>query len=178
MGASPRRLPRPRNLQALPQRPNGKIRWSAPVLSDDGKYAVAAASSADNKDRWLVAIDPETGKTKVLDTLHDDAWVREAGTGFGSVSVQFLPDNKRVWFLSERDGWMHLYTLDLSLDGAKPKQLTEGKWEVSAADLSRDGRIFYVTTSEAHPGERHLYALPVDGGARDEDHVDGRFEPG
>ena len=88
-----------------------EIRWSMPVVSDDGKLAVASARSADNKDRWLVTLDAETGKTKVIDTLHDDAWVREAGIG-GS-AVEFLRDNKRVWFLSERDGWMHLYTLDV-----------------------------------------------------------------
>jgi dipeptidyl aminopeptidase/acylaminoacyl peptidase len=149
-----------------PSKAEREIRWSAPVASDDGKFVVASASSADNKDRWLVTIDPETGKTKVIDALHDDAWVREAGTGFGVPSVQFLPDNKRIWFLSERDGWMHLYTLDLSVDGAKPKQLTKGKWEVSSADLAHDGRNFYITTSEAHPGERHLYSVSVDGGAR------------
>ncbi len=97
-----------------PSKAEREIRWSAPVMSDDGKYVVAAASSADNKDRWLVSVDPETGKTKVIDALHDDAWVREAGTGPGAAVVEFLPDNKRVWFLSERDGWMHLYTLDLS----------------------------------------------------------------
>jgi dipeptidyl aminopeptidase/acylaminoacyl peptidase len=149
-----------------PSKAEREIRWSTPVASEDGRFVVAAASSADNKDRWLVTIDPETGKTKVIDALHDDAWVREAGTGFGAPSVQFLPDNKRIWFLSERDGWMHLYTLDLSLDAAKPKQLTEGKWEVSSADLAHDGRTFFITTSEAHPGERHLYSLSIDGGAR------------
>src|SRR5262249_52734308 len=78
----------------------------------------------------------------------------------------FLPDNKRVSFLSERDGWMHLYTLDVSTDGAQPKQLTSGKWEITASELSRDGKKFYITSTEAHPGERHLYTLPIDGGAR------------
>ena len=149
-----------------PSKAEREIRWSTPVASEDGTFVVASASSADNKDRWLVTVDPETGKTKVIDALHDDAWVREAGTGFGAPNVQFLPDNKRIWFLSERDGWMHLYTLDLSTDAAKPKQLTEGKWEVSSADLARDGRTFFITTSEAHPGERHLYSVPVDGGGR------------
>ena len=91
-----------------------EIRWSMPDVSDDGKLAVASARSADNKDRWYVAVDAETGKTRVVDTLHDEAWIREAGGGFGSAGVQFLPDNKRVWFLSERDGWMHLYTLDVT----------------------------------------------------------------
>ncbi len=141
-----------------------EIRWSMPVVSDDGLRAVASARSGDNKDRWLVTLDAETGKTTVIDTLHDDAWIREAGLG-GS-SVEFLRDNTRVWFLSERDGWMHLYTLDVTVEGARPSQLTSGKWEITAAELSRDGRRFYITSTEVHPGERHLYTLPIDGGDR------------
>jgi dipeptidyl aminopeptidase/acylaminoacyl peptidase len=142
-----------------------EVRWSMPAVSDDGKFVVAGARSADNKDRWFVTLDPDTGRTKVIDTLHDDAWVREIG-GFGGTNVEFLPDNRRVWFLSERDGWMHLYTLDVSAEGAKPKQLTEGKWEITAAELAADGRKFYITSTENHPGERHVYTLPVDGGPR------------
>ncbi|MBA2303047.1 MAG: S9 family peptidase [Acidobacteria bacterium] len=141
-----------------------EIRWSVPSVSQDGKLLVASARSADNKDRWFVTLDPATGKTKVIDTLHDDAWIRELG--FGGAGVEFLPDNKRVWFLSERDGWMHLYTLDVSADGARAKQLTEGKWEVTSVELAADGRKFYVTSTENHPGERHLYTVPLDGGAR------------
>jgi dipeptidyl aminopeptidase/acylaminoacyl peptidase len=143
------------------------IRWSMPVVSDDGKLVVASARSADNKDRWHVVLDPESGKTRVVDHLHDDAWVREAGGGggFAGGAVAFLPDNGRIWFLSERDGWMHLYTLDVSSEGAKPVQLTSGRWEVTSAEVARDGRKFYLTTSEVHPGERHLYTLPIDGGA-------------
>jgi dipeptidyl aminopeptidase/acylaminoacyl peptidase len=143
------------------------IRWSMPVVSDDGKYVVASARSGDNKDRWHVILDPESGKTRVIDLLHDDAWVREAGGGgFGAATVEFLPDNKAIWFLSERDGWMHLYTLDASVDGAKPVQLTSGRWEVASAEVARDGRKFYLTTSEEHPGERHLYSMPIAGGTR------------
>jgi dipeptidyl aminopeptidase/acylaminoacyl peptidase len=141
-----------------------EIRWSMPTISEDGKLVVAAARSADNKDRWFVTLDPDTGKTKVIDTLHDDAWVREVS--FGGASMEFLPDGKRVSFLSERDGWMHLYTLDVSVEGAKPKQLTQGRWEITSATLSRDGRKFYITSTENHPGERHLYTVSTDGGAR------------
>jgi dipeptidyl aminopeptidase/acylaminoacyl peptidase len=143
-----------------------EIRWSMPDVSDDGKLAVASARSADNKDRWYVAVDADTGKTRIVDTLHDAAWIREAGGGFGSSGVQFLPDNKRVWFLSERDGWMHLYTLDVSDTSAKAKQLTSGKWEIASASLARDEKKFYVTSTEQHPGERHLYTVPLEGGAR------------
>ena len=140
-----------------------EIRWSMPAVSDDGKVVVASARSSDNKDRWFVTLDPETGKTKVIDTLHDDAWIRELS--FGGSGIEFLPNSSRAWFLSERDGWMHLYTLDVA-EGAKPKQLTEGKWEITSAELSRDGKKFFITTTENHPGERHLYTVSVDGGAR------------
>ncbi len=148
-----------------PKKAERDVRWSMPSLSDDGQLAIAGVRSADNKDRWLVTIDPETGKTKVVDLLHDDAWVREGG-GPAAAPVQFLPGTHRAWFLSERDGWMHLYTLDAGQGDAKPKQLTSGNWEIAAAELSRDGKKFYLTTSEVHPGERQIYTMAVDGGAR------------
>src|SRR5687768_124890 len=149
---------------APPRKAEREIRWAMPVLSADGKLAVASARSADNKDRWYVTLDADTGKTRVIDTLHDDAWVREAG--FGASSIDFQPDNRRIWFLSERDGWMHLYTLDVTSENSKAVQLTQGKWEVTSAELAADGKKFYVTTTESHPGERHLYSLPADGGGR------------
>src|SRR5688500_3620809 len=61
---------------------------------------------------------------------------------------------------------MHLYTVDVSADGAKATQLTTGPWEVTDARLSADGTMFYITSTEVHPGERHAYVMSVDGGAR------------
>jgi dipeptidyl aminopeptidase/acylaminoacyl peptidase len=143
------------------------VRWGMAVLSDDGALAIAHVRAANNKDRWLVAVDPETGKVRVLDTLHDEAWVREVG-GFGPVDPSYglLPDQKHVWFLSERDGWMHLYTVDATAAQPAARQLTEGKWEIDDVELSADRKKFYITSTEAHPGERHIYAMPIEGGAR------------
>ena len=149
---------------STPRKAEREIRWSMPVVSTDGRHVVAGARSTDNKDRWYVTLDPDTGRTKVIDLLHDDAWVREAG--FGGGTVEFLPDDRRISFLSERDGWMHLYTLDVAAEGGKPLQVTSGTWEVMSAEVSRDGRRFFITTNEAHPGERHLYTVPVEGGDR------------
>jgi dipeptidyl aminopeptidase/acylaminoacyl peptidase len=144
-----------------------EVRWAMPSVSDDGKYAVAAARSTDNKDRWIAAVDPDTGKTRVLDRLTDEAWIRElGGGGFGTSTVEFLPDNKTIWFASERDGWMHLYSLDVTASRSEAKQLTSGKWEITNAELSPDRSKFYITSTEIHPGERHLFTMPVAGGAR------------
>jgi dipeptidyl aminopeptidase/acylaminoacyl peptidase len=139
--------------------PKRDVRWGNPMLSPDGRMAVTSVRAADNTERWLAAIDPASGKTKVLDHIKDDAWVRDGGQGW-------LPDGKRVWFLAEHGGWMHLHTVDTTAASPSRKQLTNGKFEVDVAELSPDGSTFYIQSNEAHPGERQIYAMSVDGGPR------------
>ena len=132
-----------------------QLQWS-----EDGKSAVLMARSADNKDRWVMLLDPATGKTKVLANVHDDAWVDGPGAG----TLGWLADNEHVYFESERDGWAHLYSV--SINGGEPTQLTSGQFEVSDVRLSRDKTTFFFTSSEGSPFERHLYSMAVTGGAR------------
>ncbi len=143
------------------------VRWGALFLSPDGRQAVAVVRAADNADRWLVGIDPASGATKILDHLHDEAWIRDIGSQNNvSGGIGWLPDNRRAWFLAERDGWMHLYTVDVTAEAPMPKQLTTGTFEIDSVELAPDGRTFYIQSTEEHPGERHIYAMSVDGGAR------------
>jgi dipeptidyl aminopeptidase/acylaminoacyl peptidase len=143
------------------------MRWGTLLLSPDARVAVASVRAMDNTDRWLVAVDPATGKTRVLDALHDDAWVREIGPASNvSGGLGWLPDNRRVWFLAEHDGWMHLYTIDTAAAKPERKQLTTGRFEIDTVQLSPDASRFYIQSTESHPGERHLYSLSVDGGQR------------
>ena len=147
------------------------VNWSAPDVSDDGAYAVVKVLSADNKDRWFVKVDPATGAATVLDALRDDAWIIEgnvagSGAGFGGSGIAWLPDNKRFLFLSEKTGYMQLYSLDMSEAKPAAKALTTGNFEVTAARLSKDRSTLFLTTNEVHPGERHFYTMSVNGGAR------------
>ena len=50
--------------------------------------------------------------------------------------------------------------------GAARSALTEGKWEIEDVRISDDKKSFYLTTGEVSPFERHLYRMPVGGGAR------------
>lgn len=146
---------------AKPQPPPERaVQLSNAQWSEDGQHAALLARSADNKDRWVLLLDPATAKTKILDHLRDDAWVG----GPGSFALGWLPDNKTVYFQSERDGWAHLYTA--TVDGGVPKQLTTGKFEVADVRLSPDKTKFYFTSSEGSHFERHLYSMPIAGGAR------------
>ncbi|MDQ6759865.1 MAG: prolyl oligopeptidase family serine peptidase [Acidobacteriota bacterium] len=131
-----------------------------PVWSEDGTKAVLVARSADNKDRWILALDPVTGKTRVLVDQHDDAWV----DGPGAFTVGWLKGDREVYFQSEKSGYSQLYAV--GYDGGEPRALTSGKFEVSAAVLSKDKSHFYLTTSEVGPEERQVYVMDANGGAR------------
>ena len=143
-----------------PQPRDREVQMSQPQWSDDGKNAVLSARSVDNKDRWIMHLDLTTGKTKILASVHDDAWVG----GPGGFTLGWLPDNKRVFFQSERDGFSHLYTV--SIDGGEPVQLTSGQFEVSDVRVSENKTKFYFTSSEGSPFERNLYSMSFDGGPR------------
>ena len=144
-----------------------EVRWGTLLPSPDGQHVAASVRFVDNQDRWLVLVDPETGRSRVLDHLRDEAWVREIGPSSNvSGGLGWLPDSRTLWFLAEHDGWMHLYTVDVTSAQPARRQLTSGPWEIDTAQLSTDGRRFYIQSTEAHPGERHLYALGVEGGER------------
>lgn len=170
-----------------------QVSWLNWQWSEDGKRAVAMARATDNKDLWILNVDPATGKTTVLAHTHDDAWVG----GPGGFTLGFLPDNRHIYFIFERDGFAHLYTVSTdspsepveSTSQTDPKiaptlasktdsktdsktisnwkQLTRGKFEVTQVRLSEDKRRFYLHTSEGGPADRGLYSLPIgiEGGA-------------
>ena len=126
--------------------------------SDDGTKAVLPVRAADNKDTWLLAFDPVTGNGRVIAHDHDDAWVHWLDAGwFG-----FVPDSSTIWFLSERSGWLHLYSVPY--EGGEPRALTSGKYEIDNVAISGDRKNFLLTTSQESLFERHLYRLPLAGG--------------
>ncbi|HEY9284872.1 MAG TPA: S9 family peptidase, partial [Pyrinomonadaceae bacterium] len=157
-GAQPPRTQTER--AAEPQQRDREVQLFQLQWSDDGRRAALLARSADNKDRWVLLLDPETGRTRVVAHVHDDAWTN----GPGAFTLGWLPDNRGVYFVSERDGYAHLYSA--SVEGGEPRQLTSGQFEVSDVKLSNDKTKFFFTSSEGGPFERHLYSMPVEGGAR------------
>jgi dipeptidyl aminopeptidase/acylaminoacyl peptidase len=140
-----------------------KTTISSPIWSEDGALAVVVVSSSDNKDRWIMQLDPTTGKLKNLDRQHDEAWIGGPGIGggFGNGNIGWL-DDQTIYFQSEADGYSHLYTLNIVTN--EKKQITKGKYEVQSLTLSRDKLSFYLTTNQVHPGEQHFYKISKNGG--------------
>jgi len=140
-----------------------EIQLQAPVWNEAGTKSFLVARATDNKDRWILALDLATGKTRTLFTEHDDAWLGGGG-GFGGGGAGWLKHSDEIYFLSEKDGYSNLFKI--SFDGGDPKPLMAGKFEVSGVELSHDGNTFYFTSSEVSPFDRHFYSTSVDGGAR------------
>ena len=110
------------------------------------------------KDRWIYVATPD-GRTTQIEHLRDEAWV--GGPAFAQGG--WIGDD-RVWFVSEKTGHSHLYTAPAA--GGGVTAVTQGSWEVTDVQPSADGRRFHITTSETHPGERSLYLVAAEGGAR------------
>jgi dipeptidyl aminopeptidase/acylaminoacyl peptidase len=70
----------------------------------------------------------------------------------------------RLIFLSEQDGWPHLYSI--SAKGGEPIRLTAGAYQVEHVTLTRDrSAIVYDANTGGTPGDedrRHLFRVPVD----------------
>ena len=143
----------------------GEVAWTQPEWSEDGSKAVLSVRATDNKDRWILALDCASGKTRVLSADHDDAWINN----FGSFAMGWLKDNQTIYFQSERSGYSHLYTASWGAglrEVVEPRALTSGHWEVERIHLAEDGSRFYITSNEGGPAEVHLYSLPSAGGPR------------
>lgn len=140
-----------------------EVYLSGPYWSEDGEFGVMTARSGDNKDRWIFLLDLPGGKTKVLDHQHDEAWISGPGIGYGG-SVGWMPDQKRIWFQSEKSGYSHLYTVNV--ESGEKKALTSGNFEVYGPYFSANKKFWYFSSNEVHPGERHFYRMPIDGGDR------------
>jgi dipeptidyl aminopeptidase/acylaminoacyl peptidase len=149
-------------------KPAREVRWGTLLMAPDGSAAVVSVRADDNTDRWLVLVDPATGRTLVLDHAHDAAWVRDispAGNTGGGLG--WLPDSRRLWFLAEHTGWMQLFTVDASTASVSRVAITEGTFEIDSVEVSADGSAFYIQSTEEHPGERQIYRVAASGGGRE-----------
>jgi len=140
-----------------------KVTIDAVSWSEDGKNAVVTISAQDYKDRWIMRLNPETGGLTLLDRMHDDAWVGGTGGRGGRGGEGPWLDNTHYYYQSETSGYSHIYVVDV-VTGEK-KQLTSGKWEVSALKLSNDKKTFYFKANMERPGNYDYYRMPVTGGA-------------
>jgi dipeptidyl-peptidase-4 len=108
-----------------------------------------------NTDEVMFA-DAKTGAVRTILTEKDDAWVDVTTT-----RMRWLKAGKSFLWLSERDGWQHVY--EVSRDGSNTKLITPGAFDVSAIQaIDEPGGWLYYIASPDNATQRYLYRSRLD----------------
>src|SRR5262245_16192746 len=102
-------------------------------------------------------------------TERDEAWVDVARggidwdkRGLARGDVEWLEGGKRFLWVSERDGWRHIYSV--SRDGKEVKCITPGSYDVIGVEKVLDaGGWIYFTASPDNATQRYLFRTRLDG---------------
>lgn len=107
----------------------------------------------------LLLGDPRSGAVQPVMTEHDAAWVE------ANAAPEWLQGGRRFTWLSERDGWRHLYTVDRTTGRATLR--TPGAFDVIEL-LKVDERLGYAwfLASPDNPTQRYLYRTTLSGAPR------------
>jgi len=127
------------------------------LWSPDSKKIALVKITEDQHYRYILVIDAKTGTASILDHEYDEAWI-----GGPHFSLFWNKDAEDLIFTSERNGYNHLYSINIQ-EGTL-KQLTEGKWEISSVIMHPDTQQLLYSSTQLSTTERHFYLISTKGG--------------
>jgi len=151
----------------------GETRWFE-LQGDPGNHYIARMDWAVNSEEicfqrlnrlqntnWVMLGNVRTGEVKTVLTEQDDAWV-DVGD-----DLHWLDNGKQFTWVSERDGWRHVYLVSRS--GEKIKLITPGEYDIiSLQSVDEDEGWVYFIASPDNQTQRYLYRAPLDGSGKAE----------
>jgi dipeptidyl-peptidase-4 len=121
---------------------------------DDSQIVFQRMNRLQNKVEVTLA-NAATGQIKVILTDTDEAWLDLV------TPIEWINDNQHFIWLSERDGWKHLYTVS---QAGKMNLITPGEFDViSVEGIDRKNGWIYVIASPDNPTQRYLYRASFKG---------------
>ncbi len=111
----------------------------------------------------VISVDAVSGAARAVITEESKTFFCYSGKKFR----HDLDDGKQIVWMSERDGWNHLYLYD-GVTGSVKSQITRGAWAVrSVVQVDSKARQIYFAASGMYPGKDpyfvHYYRINLDG---------------
>jgi dipeptidyl-peptidase-4 len=140
----------------------GRFKW----LPNSQEISVQTLNRQQNHLQLYFA-DRVTGESRLILEERQPAWINLNNT------PHFLQDNQRFIWLSEMDGYQHLYLFDKQ--GKLIEQLTKGKYMVMSAQMplvinqgvilgvNEESGWVYFNSNQESLLERHLYKVKLNG---------------
>jgi len=109
-----------------------------------------------NTNQVMIA-DAKTGAVKPILVEKDDAWIELL-----LPRMRWIEGGKRFLWMSERDGWQHVYAV--SRDGSQVKLITPGNFDVeNLSGIDEAGGWLYYIASPDNAAQRYLFRTKLDG---------------
>jgi dipeptidyl aminopeptidase/acylaminoacyl peptidase len=140
-----------------------RLRWS----KDAGRVTLEKVDRGHQRFR-LIEVDAQTGKARNLIDEKSKTFIWTAHTENLRLSlVNCLEKTEEIIYVSERDGWRHLYLID-GRKGAVKNQITRGDWAVRGIDrIDEERRQVWFYACGQHQGQDpylvHYYRVNFDG---------------
>ena len=145
---------------------------SNPVWRKDGRAFTFEYNQRGHQAYRVVEVDGVSGKTRAVISEDSPTFVayRALTTDPRDTGRKYrydMKDGQEVLWMSERDGWAHLYLYDGSTGKVK-NQVTRGNWLVRAVDkVDEERRQIWFQASGMYPGKDpyyvHYYRINFDG---------------
>ena len=129
----------------------------------DGKEIILQQLNRKQNESKIMLCEPKTGVAKTIFTETDEAWVSTINEwSNSSTGWDWLGGGKSFLWMSEKDGWRHLYTI--SRDGKKEVLLTNGNYDVISLDrIDEKGGTVYFSASPNSAVQKYLFKVPLNG---------------
>jgi len=133
-----------------------RMEWAA----NSDELVIQQMNRLQNTNRLMLA-DAETGAVRTILTETDNAWLDVVE------DLEWLDGGRRFTWVSERDGWRHLYIGSRS--GGDLGLATPGEFDVvNVLHIDEDGGWVYYIASPQDPTQRYLYRQRLNGRGRPE----------
>jgi dienelactone hydrolase len=139
-----------------------QVRWNR----DGSRFSYMQVDRGHQRLR-VIEVDPRSGSTRNLIDEKSDTFIWTTHTeNLRLELVNWLEQTDEIIYVSEQDGWRHLYLVDAK--DAKLRQITKGEWVIRGIDrIDEEARQIWFSASGKNSGQDpyfvHHYRVNFDG---------------